>query len=192
MKKLAIQEDKIKRAIRDILVIDPLISITKMQDALLEKGHKTATGNTLDWRYIQKLKLKVHRKTVEDTDRGKVVPRIAEMKERYRLMIDKLLRIIFAGDDLKSMPASYKDQINAINSLVKLDVLIFNAELDAGIFERHLGTIEIEKRNKPLPPELKAVMLKAFVNWGIVPPEAITHEEPSITIKPTEARMVEQ
>lgn len=191
MKKLAIQEDKIKRAIRDILVIDPLISITKMQDALLEKGHKTSSGKVLDWRYVQKLKLKVHRKTVEDTDRAKVIPRIAEMKERYRLMTDKLLRIIFAGDDLKSMPASYKDQINAINSLVKLDVLIFNAEMDAGIFERHLGTLEIEKRNKPLPPELKAVMLKAFVNWGIVPPEAITHEEPSITIKPTETRVVE-
>jgi hypothetical protein len=195
MKKLAVYEDKIKRAIRDIVVIDPLISIAKLQDALFDKGYKTSSGTVLDWRYIHKLHHKVHRNTVEQTDREQVVERIAQMKERYRLMFERLLRIVYYSDDLKKegfSPPSIREQINAINSIVRLDALIFNSELDAGIFERHLGTLEIEQRNKPLPPELKAVMLKAFVNWGIVPEDALTHEPTTITIKPTQDGVVEQ
>lgn len=196
MKKLAIQEEKIRRAIRDIVVFDPLISIAKLQDALFDKGYKSANGTVLDWRYVHKLKHKVNRQTIEQTDREKVVERITEMKERYRLMLERLWRIIFYTDDLKKegfMPPSFKDQINAINTIVKLDALVFNSELDAGIFERHLGTLEIEKRNQPLPPELKSAMLKAFINWGVVPKEALTHADTNpITIKSTNARVVEQ
>lgn len=196
MKKLAIHEEKIRRAIRDIVVIDPLISVAKLQDALFDKGYKSANGTALDWRYVHKLKHKVNRQTIEQTDREKVVERITEMKERYRLMLERLWRIIFYTDDLKKegfMPPSFKDQINAINTIVKLDALVFNSELDAGIFERHIGTLEIEKRSQPLPPELKAAMLKAFVNWGVIPKETIIHADTNpITIKPTDTRVVEQ
>lgn len=195
MKKLAIHEEKIKRIIRDVVVIDPLISITKIQDALFEKGYKNSKGQVLDWRYVHRLKQKVHRQTVEHTDKEKVVSRISEMKERYRLMVDKLIRIAFYTDELKNegrLPPSYRDQINAINSIIRLDVMLFNSELDAGLFERHLGTLEIEQRNRPLPPELKAVMLKAFVNWGIVPKEVLSHEPTTITIEPSKTRVVEK
>lgn len=196
MKKLPVQEEKIKRAIRDIVIIDPLISVTKLQDALLEKGYKSATGNALDWRYVHKLKTKVHRTAIEQTDREKVIERVTEMKERYRLMLERLWRIVYYTDDLKKegfMPPSYKDQINAINSIIRLDSIIFNAQLDAGIFERHIGTLEVEKRSRPLPPELKAMMLKAFINWGIVPKDVIPHAEPTtLTTESATARVVEQ
>lgn len=195
MKKSPIQEEKIKRAIRDIVVIDPLISIAKIQDALLEKGYRSSSGNTLDWRYVQKLKNKVHRTTVENTDRARVSERVSEMKERYRLMLERLFRIVYYNDDMKKegfMPPSAKDQISAINSIMRLDVLVFNSELDAGLFERHLGTLEVEQRNKPLPPELKAVMLKAFVNWGIVPKESLNEPITNTTDISSETGMVEQ
>lgn len=195
MKKSPLQEEKIKRAIRDILVVDPLISITKLQDALFEKGYRSANATVLDWRYVQKLKHKVHRNTVEQTDRAKVSERVAEMKEKNRLMLERLMRIVYYSDEMKKegfTPPSIREQINAINSIVRLDVMVFNAELDAGLFERHLGTIEIEQRNRPLPPELKAMMLKAFVNWGIVPKEALPHEPTTITIEPTKAGVVEK
>jgi hypothetical protein len=38
---------------------------------------------------------------------------------------------------------------------MKLELAIINVEMDAGIFERHLGTLEIEKRNRPLQKEVK-------------------------------------
>jgi len=195
MKKSPLQEEKIKRAIRDILVVDPLISITKLQDTLFEKGYRSANGTILDWRYIQKLKQKVHRATIEQTDRTKVSERMTEMKERYRLMLERLMRIVYYNDEMKKEgfnPPSIREQINAINSIIRLDVTLFNSELDAGLFERHLGTLEVEQRNRPLPPELKAVMLKAFVNWGIVPKEILPNEPTTITIEPSKTRVVEK
>jgi hypothetical protein len=137
---------------------------------------------------------KVHRQSIETVDHKKVNERVAEMKERYRLVFERLIRIAFYSDDLKKEgipPPSVRDQISALREISRLDVAIFGAELDAGIFERHIGTLEIEKRNKPLPPELKAQMIKAFTNWGIIPKE-ILHAEPTITIEPSRATVVEK
>lgn len=193
MKKPRVQEDKIKRTIRDAIVIDPLISIAKLQDALFDKGYRTAANAPLHWHYVAKLRDKMHRQAIENVDHKKVNERVSEMKERYRLVFERLIRIAFYSDDLKKegvQPPSYRDQISALREISRLDVAIFNAELDAGIFERHIGTLEIEKRSRPLPPELKMQMLKAFANWGIIPKE-ILHAEPTITIKPERARVVE-
>ncbi len=194
MKKPRVQEDKIKRAIRDAIVIDPLISVSKLQDALFEKGLRSAMNSPLHWHYVAKLRDKIHRQSIENVDRQEVTHRIAEMKERYRLVFERLIRIAFYSDDFKKEgipPPSYRDQISALREISRLDVSIFGAELDAGIFERHIGTLEIEKRNKPLPAELKAQMLKAFTNWGIIPRDII-HAEPTITIEPNRASVVEK
>ncbi len=194
MKKPRVQEDKIKRAIRDAIVIDPLISVAKLQDALFEKGLRSATNSPLHWHYVAKLRDKIHRQSIENVDRQQVSHRIAEMKERYRLVFERLIRIAFYSEDLKKEgipPPSHRDQISALREISRLDVSIFGAELDAGIFERHIGTLEIEKRNKPLPPELKAQMLKAFTNWGIIPRE-IFHEPTAITIESNRASVVEK
>jgi hypothetical protein len=194
MKKPNQQEDKIKRAIRDIVTIDPLISITKLQDALFDKKFKTAQNTPLDWHYVSKLRNKIHRQSVEAVSQQTAVTRIAEFKERYRLVFERLLRIAFYSDELKKegmQPPSYRDQIVALNSIIKMDLSIFNAELDAGIFERHLGTLEIEKRAQPLPIELKEAMMKAFRNWGLIPTE--NTYEPIIIDKQKEERdVVEQ
>lgn len=195
MKKSPLQEEKIKRAIRDILVVDPLISIAKLQDTLFEKGYKSANATVLDWRYLQKLKHKVHRTTVEQTDRAQVSGRVAEMKERYRLMLERLMRIVYYNDEMKKEgfnPPSIREQINAINSIIRLDVMIFNSELDAGLFERHLGTLEVEQRSKPLSLEQRISILKAFMNYGIVPKEVIPNESTTITIESAKAGVVEK
>ncbi len=190
MKKPRTQEEKIKRAIRDVIVIDPLISIARLQDALFEKGYKTHSNQSLDWDYVARLKNKVHRQSIENVNHQEVTERIAQLKERYRLVFERLVRIAFYSDDMKKdgmPPPSYRDQITALREISKLDVAIFGAELDAGIFERHLGKLEIEKRSRPLSPELKAQMLKAFANWGIIP-----HAEPTLTIESTDSRVAEQ
>jgi hypothetical protein len=43
--------------------------------------------------------------------------------------------------------------------------------MDAGIYERHLGTLELDKRNKPLPVEARELIRQAMINWGMVPKE---------------------
>lgn len=166
------KEYEIRRAIRDAIILDPLISLRKLQDALFEKGYKTAQGNSLHIDYVAKLVKKVNSENlwrVVNADKNK---RIAEIQERYRLVLDRLLRIAFYTEDLQKdgYPApSYKDQIAALNAIVKLDAAVLSAEMDMGIFERHIGTLEVEKRYRPLPPEVKTAMLKAFQNLGVLP-----------------------
>jgi hypothetical protein len=195
MKKPHVQEDRIKRAIRDAIVIDPLISVSKLQNALSDKGFHSALNTPLHWHYVAKLREKIHRQSIENVDKQKVSHRVAEMKERYRLVFERLIRIAFYSDDFKKEgipPPSYRDQISALREISRLDISIFGAELDAGLFERHIGTLEVEQRNRPLPPEMKVVMLKAFVNWGIVPKEVLPHEPTTITIEPTKIGVVEK
>jgi len=174
MKKLPVQEEKIKRTIRDAIVIDPLISVAKLQDALYDKGYRTANSKPLDWDYVAKMRHKVHRQSIENVDRQEVSTRITEMKERYRLIYEQLIRIAYYSDDLKKEgipPPSVRDRVSALREIIKLDVALFGAEMDAGIFNRHLGTLEIDKRNKPLTAEARELIRQAMINWGMIPKE---------------------
>jgi hypothetical protein len=174
MRKLPAQEEKIRRAIRDIIAFDPLVTDKKLSEVLFDRGFKTTANNPLDRHYVARLKGKLHKQTVHEADNQKLAPRIVEFKEKNRIVFDRLVRIAFYTDDLKKEgvhPPSYREQISALVQIVKLDLAVFNSEMDAGLFERHIGTLEIEKRYRPLPPELKAQMMQAFINWGVIPRE---------------------
>lgn len=191
MKILQPQEEKIKLAIRDAIAVDPLISISRLQDVLFKKGFKTVGNQNLAWHYIAKVVRKINREAIERVDRQQITERLAQSKERYRLVFDRLMRIAFYTDDLKQegmLPPSYKDQISALNSIVRLDIAILNAEMDAGIFERYLGTLEIDKRNKPIPKEVRDRIKQAMINWGMMPEEII--KQNADDAKPTTALVV--
>jgi hypothetical protein len=184
MRKLPAQEEKIRRSIRDIVAIDPLISNMRLQDALFERGFKTANNNPLDRVYVTRLRDKIHKKAIHEADNQLLAPRIVEFKEKNRLVFDRLVRIAFYTDDLKkegTMAPTFMEQIAALNSIVKLDLAVFNAELGAKVFEKHIEIIENEKRFMPLPEELKTQMMQAFMNWGLIPPEEKHDENTNIT-----------
>jgi len=182
MKILPPAQEKIMRVIRDTIVFDPLVSVRSLQDVLERKGMKIASRE-----YLSRLVWKVNRALDEDVDRQKLSHRVAQLKERERVVVDRLVRIAFYTDDLKKEglpPPSYKDQIAALNSIMKLDLAILNAEMDMGIFERHLGTLEIERRNTPISKEMREQMRQAFINCGFFPKEQIKDdkkEQPTTT-----------
>ena len=184
MRKLPAQEEKIRRAIRDIVAIDPLISNIRLSDALFDRGFRTANNSSLDREYIARLRDKIHKRAVHDADNQLLTPRILEFKEKSRLVFDRLVRIAFYTDDLKkegTKAPTYMEQIVALNSIVKLDLAVFNAELGAKMFEKHIEIIENERRFMPLPDELKTQMMQAFVNWGLIPPEEKHDENTNVT-----------
>ena len=174
MRKLPAQEEKIRRTIRDVVVLDPLVSDRKLPEILYDRGFKTANNTPLDREYVARLRGKIYKQAIRDVDNQKLAPRIVEFKEKNRLVFDRLVRIAFYTDDLKKEnipPPSFRDQISALREIVKLDLATFVAEMDAGIFERHIGKLEIEKRYIPLPDEIKARMMEALKNYGVIPQE---------------------
>ena len=195
MRKLPEQEERIRRAIRDILAIDPLISDRKLPDVLLERGFRTGNNSALDRHYIARLKKKIHAQAVREADNQLLGSRIVEFKEKNRLVFDRLVRIAFYTEDLQkqvNIAPTYMEQIAALNSIVKLDLAVFHAELGAKVFEKHIKLIEKEKRFVPLPVELKEQMMRAFKNWGVIPVDESKQNQDAISNNTTTAIVVAQ
>ena len=162
-------ELKIKKNIRDILVLDPMIGVPTLGDTLFKRGFKTGSGNKLDTHYLYKLVKKIRGENINRADRQKLNERLADLKERYRLVYEKLVKIAFYSKELQElgMPApKYKDQIEALNAITKLDLQILQAEMDAGVFERHLGKLDVDIN---VTEERKVLILKAFANFSLIP-----------------------
>jgi hypothetical protein len=92
MKKTAEAEEKLKLAIRDIIVRNPLISVHQLRRDLAGRDFKTAEGNPLDWYYVAKVVKKLNREKALAGDTQKIGERLAITKERYRVIIEKLWR----------------------------------------------------------------------------------------------------
>lgn len=167
-KKSKEKEAELRRTIRDAIAIDPLITTQKLRQYLYKKGYKTANGNELHWEYVAKLVKKVRKDAIEKMNRVDLSERIAQTKERYRIVFERLARIAFYSKEMMELgmpPPEYSDQIRALETIVKLDLAILNAEMDAGIFERALGTMKIEHT---LPEEEKKKIRNVFEKWGLL------------------------
>jgi hypothetical protein len=172
MRKSSESELILKVAIRDIFVRDPLISVRAVQKQLLDRGFKTAQGNPLDWYYIAKVIRKLNREKALAVDHQKIGERLAITKERYRVIIEKLWRIIDYKWEYLELYREYPpdaDQVmKAANTIIKLDLAILKAEMDAGIFERKLGTLDVKlPQLAPLDPEVAAQITEVFTRWGL-------------------------
>jgi hypothetical protein len=172
MKKSYEAEHQLKLAIRDIVVRNPLCSVHQLRRDLLDKGFKTANGNPLDWYYVAKVVRKLNREKALAVDQQKINERLGIMKENYRVVIEMLWRIIdYKFEYIEKYhlyPPKNDERIKAANTLIKLDLAILKAEMDAGIFDRKLGSVELNVyRAAPLDPEKAAAIAGAFRNWGI-------------------------
>jgi hypothetical protein len=162
----------LKLAVRDVVARNPLISVRALQNELKERGYMTAQGNTLDWQYVAKVVRKLNREKALAVDQQKINERLAETKERYRVIIERLWRIIdykpeYLHEFLMTPPGT-DEVIRAANTIIKLDLAILKAEMDAGIFDRKLGSVDLNVyRAQIIDPEQADLIVTAFKNWGI-------------------------
>jgi len=166
------KEENLKLAIRDEISKNPYLSVLALQSILHKRGFQAASGNPLEWHYLAKLIRKLNREKALAVDTQKIQERLAITKESYRLIIRSLWRIIdWQPEYLEQYfihPPRNEERIKAANTLIKLDLAILKAEMDAGIFERKLGEVDITlHRAIPLPPETTAKIAEAFERWGI-------------------------
>jgi hypothetical protein len=172
MRKSPEQEQQLKLAIRNEIARNPLVSVLHLQNALKERGFKTAEGNPLHWHYLAKLVRKLNREKALAVDTQKASERIAITKERYRLMVEVLWRIIDWKDEYLVQyhlyPPKPGEVIKAVDTLVKLDIAILKAEMDLGIFDRKLGSMDVNVyRAAPLQADKAQLIAGAFAAWGI-------------------------
>ena len=172
MPNTSVSEQRLKLAVRDIVGRNPLIAVRALQKQLKDKGFQTAQGNPLDWQYVAKVVRKLNCVKALAVDTQKASERIAITKERYRLMVEVRWRIIDWKPEYMEkytlFPPKPGDVIKAVDTLVKLDIAILKCEMDLGIFDRKLGSMDVNVyRAAPLQADKAQLIAGAFAAWGI-------------------------
>lgn len=155
-----------------IVAKDPMISMSRLQIELQSVGLHASTGNVLDRKYLTKLLKKITQEQRRNLDTDRIEDRIIETRERFSIVTQRLMKIAFWEFNYlrEGIPMpSAGEQIAALNSIMKLDLALLSAEMDAGIFKRELGEVDVLHRAAPLSVEKKQEILSTFKAWGIGP-----------------------
>jgi len=180
MKKRLEVEQHIKQIIRDQIAINPIISIRKIQTALFDGGFKTYQDKLLDWYYVAKLVRKIQNENIATLKFQDKAARLVILREKYRVISEKLFKVLFYDtfpSDLGTPVPTYQEQIAAANMIMRWELAVFYAEVDAGVFNKDVQETDEQRRNKPLPPEIRASIHRAMTNWGLIPKEENNEEK---------------
>lgn len=171
-------EQEIRRAIRNARAKDPLITVVGLQDAL-ERHFQREFSRA----YLAKMNDKVARETRMEIDRAQIEPRLASLRENYRLMREELLKIVYwTPEDVQpGVPKPLaKDRVEAAKAVVQLDLAILSAEMAAGLYKKPIEEIAKTFQYEPLPPETRMVIIAAWQRGGLLPKQAIEELVPRL------------
>lgn len=175
-------EDKIKRAIRDALAVDPLLTLSALVEHLNEKFE-----HSFDPRYIKRLSSKVLGHMRADLDRTGIEKRINSLKETHRIAREALLRIILWQPNPDSPVAQRGPSAQAVaeaaKNIVMLDIAVLNAEVANGLY-KNLNEAAATLKYPTLPEEQRGSIVSTFQKWNILPPGSLVE---SVTIHATRA-----
>ena len=170
MKIISEKENFLKNMVRDIIAVDPLASIRRAQE-LVENN----TGHSISDKYLAKIMYKVRREAVVQSDRKKINERLSEVRVRYRMLIKNLNRTIYWKQEYLNeyglRRPDYKQTHAAIKLVAQLELALFRAELDAGMYEDRRVAIEDMLKQGVLPVGLHEQVITAFRSWKLQPKE---------------------
>jgi|GEM_PF-1501164 len=174
-------ENEIVRAVREEIVINPMISISRLRFNLKDRGIMTFNGNPIDPMYLGRLVRKISRKIAKESDQVQITERLNETRERFRVMTDRLMKIAYWRPEYIRdgiWPPETKDIVKALDTIQKMDLSLLQAEMDAGIYERHLGSLDVEvARRRPIPDDKREAVWQVFKNFGMIPSDAMAPTE---------------
>jgi hypothetical protein len=166
------KENELMRALREEIVVNPMISLLHLQRNLQQRGFTAYSGNPLDAIYLSKLIRKLNRQSIQESDNVQIGERLGKTRERFSVIIDRLMKIAFWKPEYLRegiwAPES-KDIVKALDTIQKMDLSFLQAELDCGIYERHLGKLDINvARKQPIPDDKRAEIWVTLQNWGMI------------------------
>ena len=166
-------ENEIIRAVREEIVVNPMISVSLLRQNLKERGIMTFNGNPIDPVYLGRLVRKIQRKAMSESDRARISDRLNNTRERFSVMTDRLMKIAFWKPEyIKDgiWPPQTKDIVKALDTIQRMDLALLQAEMDSGVFERHLGSLDVNiARKRPIPDDKRDAIWQVFQNFGMIP-----------------------
>jgi hypothetical protein len=181
MRVLPAVEQEIRRVIRDERAKDPLITVARLEQAL-EKHFNRGFSH----QYVSKIADKGAREGLIEADHTKLEQRMQFTRENYRMMRERLLKIIYwKPEDGGKAPAN-RDVNEAAKNIVMMDLAILQAEAAAGMYKKPIELLAREIHYEPLPGEVRAVAIAAWTRGGLLPRAAIEQMVPTNVETPRE------
>lgn len=167
-------ENGIKSAIRDELALHPLMSIQKIRVQLYIAGYQGVNGGTLDWHYISRLVSKIRKENITSMRMQTREERLVALKERHRLLTDKLIDIV-EGKPMISMGEvripTQTERVSAANTIMRWDTaLFFMEETTRSEDKEGQGT----SQEKPEPMIIHPQRENKTKKWARLLPEIIS------------------
>jgi len=169
-------EEKIRHSIRDELAKKPTITMLALKEQL-EKEF----GRDFHFSYLRKLVGKVRNEISYEIDTAKIEPRLAELRENYRVMREALLKIVYwTPDDHHEGMAKplARDRVEAAKSVVMMDLALLQAEAAAGLYKKPIALMAKEIHYEPLPGEIRIAVIAAWQRGGMLPSRVVEEMVP--------------
>jgi hypothetical protein len=160
-------EEKLRAQIRDELAKKPTITILSLKERMEE-----TFGRDFHFSYLRKLVSKVRNEISYEIDSAAIEPRLAELRENYRVMREALLKIVYwtPDDHQDGMPRPLaRDRVEAAKSVVMMDLALLQAEAAAGMYRKPIEELAKTVHYEPLPGEVRAVVIAAWQRGGMLP-----------------------
>jgi hypothetical protein len=125
--------------------------------------------------------LLVARKGLIEADRTQIEERMNFTRENYRMMRDRLLKIIYwdPEEHAEQRGPLNRDVIEAAKNIVMMDLALLQAEIANGMYKKPLDEIAKEIRYDPLPDEVRIVVIRSWRNFGLLPEKTIQEMVPA-------------
>lgn len=150
--------------VRAVLIVSPGATIREIQKSL---EASTQAPLQLSEDYLQKIRKKIIGERLTRHDKATIKARISQLQDKLEKINEQLWQIAGSKD------SEAKDRIAALKALAENDIKQLQAEMDAGIFTRQIGNLDITaKRNQPIDEDHKRRILNTFGNWGFIEAEA--------------------
>jgi hypothetical protein len=179
MRVLPPVEEEIRRVVRDERAKDPLITVSGLEHALEEHFQRGFSHQ-----YVSKIADKVAREALIVADRTQIEQRMNFTRENYRMMRDRMLKIIYwtppeVIDDIRNLrPPLNKDVIEAAKNVVMMDLALLSAEIANGMYKKPIDALAKEIKYDPVPDDVRLVMIASWKRGGLLPATVIEHMVP--------------
>src|SRR3954469_11852673 len=161
-------EAELRREIRDARALDPLISVSALEQRLEKKFNRG-----FSYRYIAKLADKIARQALIEADRTQIEERVAFTRENYRIVRERPIKIVTWKDGDEGRRPWASEVTEAGKAIVGMDLAILKAEIDNGLYKRPIEELAREFQYEPLPGEVRVAIIAAWQRGGFLPAATI-------------------
>jgi hypothetical protein len=110
-------EEKLRTQIHNETAMTPLITVMGIKERLEDHFNRG-----FDYTYIRKLVGKVRNEISYEIDTAKIEPRLAPMREYYRLVRERLAQIVWWKPEYGGKPPINRDVNEAAKNIVMMDL----------------------------------------------------------------------